>query len=105
MFTRRDFFLTLPAAAAAIAAQGAAGKRIGFVDDNLDNFHSRVYLEALRGPLKERGWVIAGATALQQEKSRAWAQKNGLEYVDTAAALDKMVDVYAILAPSTPKTH
>jgi predicted dehydrogenase len=105
MITRRTFLASLPAAATALAAQAPPGKRIGFVDDNLDNFHARVYLEALRGPLKERGYVVAGATALQHEKSRAWAVKNNLEYFETPAALDKVVDVYAVLAPSTPKTH
>ena len=105
MITRRTFLASIPVAATALAAQAPPGKRIGFVDDNLDNFHARVYLEALRGPLKERGYVVAGATALQHEKSRAWAAKNNLEYFDTPAALDKVVDVYAILAPSTPKTH
>lgn len=105
MITRRTFLASIPLAATAIAAQAPPGKRIGFVDDNLDNFHARVYLEALRGPLKDRGYTVVGATALQHEKSRAWAAKNNLEYFDTPAALDKAVDVYAILAPSTPKTH
>jgi len=105
MMTRRAFLAGLPLSAAALAAQAGPPKRIGFVDDDLDNFHSRVYLEALRGPLKERGYVVAGATALQAEKSRAWAAKNGVEYYDSVAALDKAVDVYAVLAPSTPGTH
>ena len=129
MMTRRDFFIALPVSAAALAAQtprpgsgqaprlgsgqaprlgsGQAGaaKRIGIVDDDLDNYHTRVYLEAIRGPLKDRGYVVAGATSLQHEKSRAWAAKNGLEYYDTAAALDKVADVYAVIAPSTPGTH
>jgi hypothetical protein len=104
MITRREFLIAMPAATALIAAQDAP-KRIGFVDDNLDNFHARVYLEAFRGPLKERGFVVSGATALQHEKSRAWAAKNGLEYFETAEALNKLVDVFAILAPSTPATH
>jgi len=104
MITRRTFLASLPASAAVLGAQSAP-KRIGFVDDNLDNFHARVTLEALRGPLKDRGYTLAGATALQHEKSRAWAAKNNVEYFDTPAALDKAVDVYAILAPSTPKTH
>jgi predicted dehydrogenase len=100
MITRRDFL----AGSAALLVQGAP-RRIGFVDDDLDNFHARVYLEALRGPLKDRGCVVAGATALQAEKSRAWAAKNNLEYFESVAALDKVVDCYAVLAPSTPKTH
>ncbi len=101
MMTRRDFL----AASAALALQGAAPKRIGFVDDDLDNFHARVYLEAVRGPLKERGFVVSGATALQHDKSRAWAEKYKLPYFENPAELDKVVDVYAILAPSTPATH
>ncbi|HVE40214.1 MAG TPA: Gfo/Idh/MocA family oxidoreductase [Planctomycetota bacterium] len=105
MISRREFLAGVPLAAAAIAAQAAPGKRIGFVDDNLDNFHARVYLEALRGPLKERGFVVSGAFALQQEKSKAWAAKNNLDVFGQIAELDKVVDVYAVLAPSTPKTH
>lgn len=100
MITRRTLLASIP-----IVPQLFRQKRIGFVDDNLDNYHARVYLEALRGPLKDRGCVVAGATALQHDKSREWAAKNNLEYFDTPAALDKVVDVYAILAPSTPKTH
>ena len=104
MLSRREFLAAAPLSAAALTIRSAP-KRIGFVDDTLDNFHARVYLEAIRGPLKERGYVVSGATALQHEKSRAWAAKNSLEYVDTVDALDKMVDVYAVLAPSTPATH
>jgi predicted dehydrogenase len=103
MITRRAFLAAVPAAAV-LGAQ-AGPKRIGFVDDDLDNFHARVYLEALRGPLKDRGWVVSGATALQKEKSRAWAEKVQLPWFDDAAALDQVVDAYAILAPSTPATH
>jgi predicted dehydrogenase len=105
MLTRREFLAVVPLEAAALAAQAGPPKRIGFVDDTLDNYHARVYLEALRGPLKDRGWVVSGATALQHDKSRAWAAKNNLEYFDSAAELSKVADVFAILAPSTPGTH
>src|SRR5688572_29268315 len=105
MLTRRGFLAALPLSAAAVAAQAGPPKRIGFVDDDLDNFHARVYLEAIRGPLKERGFTVAGATALQHDRSRAWAAKNDLPYFDDPGALDKAVDVYAVLAPSTPDTH
>lgn len=104
MLTRRTFLASLPAAAAVLGAQSSA-RRIGFVDDNCDNYHARVYLEALRGPLKERGYVVTGATSLQHDKSRAWAAKSNLEYFESPAALDKVADVFAILAPSTPQTH
>ena len=104
MLTRRTFLATLPLGAAALTAQ-AGPKRIGFVDDDLDNFHARVFLEAFRGPLKERGWVVAGATALRHDRSRAWAVRNQVPYHDDPAALAPHVDAYAVLAPSTPGTH
>lgn len=105
MLTRRAFLAAAPLTASALLAAQDAGKRIGFVDDDLDNFHARVFLEAIRGALKERGFTVAGATALQHDKSRAWAEKQGLAYFDDPAALDKAADVYAVLAPSTPQTH
>ncbi|MDB6030864.1 MAG: hypothetical protein JWM16_1202, partial [Verrucomicrobiales bacterium] len=40
---------------------------------NLDNYHANVFLQALRGPLKESGITVAGATGLKTEESRAWA--------------------------------
>ncbi len=82
-----------------------ASKRIGFVDDDLDNFHANTYLAALRGPLAERGWRVAGATALQAEKGRAWADRNEVAYHESVAKLGAEVDAFAVLAPSTPETH
>jgi hypothetical protein len=82
-----------------------ASKRIGFVDDDLDNFHANTYLTAIRGPLAERGWRVAGATALQAEKGRVWAGRNDVAYYDSVAELAADVDVFAVLAPSTPETH
>lgn len=80
-------------------------KRIGFIDDDLDNFHANTYLDALRGPLADRGCEVAGATALQAEKGAAWAAEKGVPYFDTVAELADAVDVFAVLAPSTPETH
>jgi len=105
MWTRREFLGSVPLAAAGLALQAGPPKRIGFVDDALDNYHARVYLEALRGPLKDRGYVVSGATSLEHDKSRAWAAKVHLEYYETAAELGQVADVFAILAPSTPGTH
>lgn len=80
-------------------------KRIGFVDDDLNNFHANTYLDALRGPLAERGYEVAGATALQAEGGKAWADEKGVAYYDSIDALAAEVDVFAVLAPSTPDTH
>lgn len=88
-----------------VAKADKPARRIGFVDDNLDNYHARVYLQIIQETLKERGFVVAGATALQAEKSREWAKKQKLDYYDSPADLNKVVDCFAVLAPATPKTH
>jgi len=80
-------------------------QRIGFVDFNLENFHADVYLKLLRGELATRGFDVVGATALEEEPSRVWAEKNDVPYYDNIAALDAQVDFYAVLAPSNPETH
>jgi hypothetical protein len=79
--------------------------RIGIVDYRLDNYHAEVYLEALRAPLAERGYEVVGATALEAEVSRAWADNHGLPYFDDLKALDRHADVYLVLAPSNPELH
>ncbi len=80
-------------------------RRIGFVDDDLDNYHARVFLQIFRDALQERGFRVSGATALQHDKSRAWAKQQKLDYFESAEQLSKVVDYFAILAPATPKTH
>src|SRR3954466_2292984 len=80
-------------------------KRIGFVDYKLENYHANVYLKALRGPLKDRGWAVAGAWAMDAADGTAWARKNGVAYFASPAALDAHVDAYMILAPSNPELH
>ncbi len=82
-----------------------AAKRIGFVDDDLNNFHANTYLDALRGPLAERGYEVAGAYALQAATGRSWAEEKGVAYHETIEALAAEVDCFAVLAPSTPETH
>jgi predicted dehydrogenase len=80
-------------------------KRIGFVDYRLDNFHANVYLAALRGPLVQRGYKVVGATALEAEPSRRWAEEKQMAYYDSVDALAKDVDFFMILAPSNPEVH
>jgi len=80
-------------------------KRIGFVDYRLDNYHAEVYLKAIRGPLASRGYEVIGATAIEQEVSRAWAEERKLPFYDSVAALAPHVDCFAVLAPSNPELH
>ncbi|MBI4662496.1 MAG: hypothetical protein HY735_27080 [Verrucomicrobia bacterium] len=80
-------------------------RRVGFVDDNLENYHANVFLNALRGPLNDKGFTVAGCVGLREAEGRAWAQKNAVTYFDTAAALNEAVDFFMVLAPSTPETH
>jgi hypothetical protein len=81
------------------------GGRIGFVDYDVDNFHSNVYLAALRNELKDRGFTVAGCTATQEGPSRAWAEKNGVPYFRTIRELNRQVDYFMVLAPGNPEVH
>ncbi|HTG43906.1 MAG TPA: hypothetical protein VK633_05180 [Verrucomicrobiae bacterium] len=81
------------------------GRRIGFVDHNLENYHANVFLQALRGPLAHRGFTIGGATGTKTGESRAWAEKNKIPYFEDEAALNSAVDYFMVLAPSNPEVH
>jgi predicted dehydrogenase len=80
-------------------------KRIGFVDNKLENFHANVFLKAYRNQLKARGWTVAGCYALDAADGRAWATKNDIPYFETPEQLNEQVDAYMILAPSNPELH
>jgi len=82
-----------------------AGKRIGFVDYKLDNFHANVFLTAIREKLKDRGFTVDGCWALDAELGKAWAAKKNVKWFDSTDALNEHVDCYMILAPSNPETH
>lgn len=79
--------------------------RIGFVDEDLNNFHADTYLKLLRGDLGGRRFEVAGCTARRVESGRAWAGKNGVPWFDDVAGLDDHVDHYVVLAPSNPEVH
>lgn len=83
----------------------APGCRLGFVDYCLDNFHADIYLKMLRGPLADRGFSIAGATAEIVEPSREWAKSNEIQYYDDLTDLNSQVDKFIVLAPSNPEVH
>ncbi len=82
-----------------------AGKRIGYVDWDLENFHANVYLQLLRGDLQGRGYDVAGCFALRKPAGREWAKKNDVPWFDTPEALDGHVDHYVVLAPGKPEVH
>jgi predicted dehydrogenase len=99
---------TLAAALPLAAAEGSnapARRRIGFVDLHLDNYHANVFLQALRGPLASRGFMIAGATGTKAAESRAWAGKNRVPFFEKDADLNAAVDFFMVLAPSNPEVH
>ena len=108
---RRVFLRSAAAMAGAAALTRAAevgrntGRRIGFVDFNLENYHANVFLQALRGPLKSSGFTVAGATGTQQAESRGWAEKNQVRFFEEDAALNDAVDFFMVLAPSNPEVH
>ncbi len=80
-------------------------RRIGFVDHQLDNYHARVFLAAIRGELKPRGFEVAGGYALERESGQAWAEKNGVPWFSSLRKLNEAVDAYMVLAPSNPELH
>ncbi|MCE2438887.1 MAG: hypothetical protein J4F39_05615 [Candidatus Latescibacteria bacterium] len=80
-------------------------KRIGFVDDNLENFHANVYLKLLRNELQHRCFVVAGCTGMRPRAGRKWAEANGVPWFPDASGLNEAVDCFMVLAPSTPETH
>ena len=81
------------------------GKRIGFVDNNLENFHANVFLRHIRQDLAERGYTVTGCCGLAKAAGQAWARQNDVPYYSTVAELDRAVDCYMVLAPSHPETH
>lgn len=83
----------------------ATTKRIGYVDFKLDNFHANTYLAAIRGPLANRGYEIAGATAMAAEPGCEWAERNKVRWFNTARDLAAHVDYFMVLAPSDPQVH
>jgi len=81
------------------------GRRIGFVDYKLDNYHANVLLAAIREKLKDRGFTVDGCWAIESESGKAWAAKKNVKWFDSTDALNEHVDCYMILAPSNPETH
>jgi len=111
-FTRRRALVTGASTLAALAGgvpplrgAPAAGKRIGFVDYDLTGYHPRVFLRALRGPLADRGYELAGCHGMLEEKGRPWAEENDVPWFDDIASLEDAVDAFMILAPSNPGRH
>lgn len=80
-------------------------KRIGFVDDQLDNFHANTYLALMRNQLQDRGWTVTACTSLNHAQGKLWAEKKEVPYFTDLQAMNGQVDAYMILAPSTPSTH
>src|SRR5262245_61965347 len=87
------------------AAEAPTGRRIGFVDLNLDNYHANAFLQALRGPLATRGFSVTGSTGTKTAESRAWSVKNNVPFFENDTTLNAAVDFFMVLAPSNPEVH
>lgn len=108
ILTRRGaiFSGTTAVAAFATGAQDPAGKkRVGFVDYDLNGYHPRVFLRAMREVHSGRDYEIAGCHAVLETEGRAWADENDVPYYETLEALNENVDFFMILAPSHPELH
>lgn len=96
---------TLAAASPRSFAADGSGRRIGFVDYDLNNYHANVFLRNIREDLKDRGFTVSGATAIQEGPSREWAEENEVPYFDDPAQLNEACDYYMVLAPGNPEVH
>jgi predicted dehydrogenase len=83
----------------------STGKRIGFVDFKLENYHANTFLKAIRETLRSRGFSVTGCMATDEANGKAWAAKNNVPYFSSPEALNEQVDCYMILAPSNPEVH
>ncbi|MGH7214392.1 MAG: hypothetical protein ACREIT_06485, partial [Tepidisphaeraceae bacterium] len=79
--------------------------RIGFVDKSLENYHANVFHGLITNDLKDRGFVVAGCTALDEAGGREWASKNGVAYHAAPERLNEQVDCFMVLAPGDPSVH
>ncbi len=80
-------------------------KNIGFVDYNLENFHSNAFLSILHGDLAKKGFRVTGGIGMREKPSRVWAEVNDIAYFSDPVALNDAVDAYMVLAPSNPEVH
>src|SRR6266404_727914 len=81
------------------------GKRIGFVDYKLENYHANVFLKAIRDTPKSRGFSVTGCFAMDEAGGKDWASKNAVEYFASPEALNGHVDCYMVLAPSNSEVY
>lgn len=79
--------------------------RIGFVDNQLENYHANVFLRAFRNELADQNAVVAGCWCLDDEVGKAWATKNDVLWYNKPARLAAEVDALMILSPSNPELH
>ena len=80
-------------------------KRVGFICDDLTNFHTNTYYKILNEDLKQRGFTVSGGHALDDKKGAAWCAERGLPYFEKMADLDAVSDYYMVLAPNNPGVH
>ena len=81
-------------------------KRIGFVDNKLENFHANVFLKAYREAAQiSAARFVAGCFALDADNGKAWAAHKDVPYFNSVEELNDHVDAFMILAPSNAELH
>lgn len=79
--------------------------RVGFVDNQLGNFHSNVFLKAYREDLKDQNAVVAGCWGMDEAAGKAWSAANDVPWFNKPAKLAYEVDALMVLAPGNPELH
>jgi hypothetical protein len=80
-------------------------RTIGYVDWDLNNYHSKVYLKHIREDLSDREFRIGGCFVLEAEKGEQWADDNDVPFCESIGELNERCDYFMVLAPSNPELH
>lgn len=85
-------------------------KKIGFIDYYLDQWHANNYPEMIKKASNGR-YEVAYAYGMTDSKeeggltNKAWAEKNGIELLDTIEEVTQKSDVLIVMSPNNPEMH
>ena len=85
-------------------------KKVGFIDYYLDQWHANNYPEMLKKASNGR-YEVAYAYGMIDSPlkgsltNKAWAEKNGIELLDTIEEVIEKSDVLIVMSPDNPEMH